>query len=197
MPATCYPTASALASTWDTALVRTLGEALGDECVALGVDVLLGPGNNVKRTPLCGRNFEYYAEDPFLGGEMAAAFIQGVQSKGVGTSLKHYAANNQEHKRFVIDAEVTSTQVLPSILGLDSTIGEWMADPVGAQVLRPVLEEMAQQTGGGSEGLGMDPTGFIAELPLTSMLGFFGGQLPVPPEQMARDLLAQVHEEGR
>ena len=106
LPATCYPTASALASTWDTELVRTLGEALGEECVALEVDILLGPGNNMKRTPLCGRNFEYYAEDPFLGGEMAAAFIEGVQSKGVGTSLKHYAANNQEHKRFVIDARV-------------------------------------------------------------------------------------------
>lgn len=105
MPATCYPTASALASTWDTELVRTLGEALGEECIALGVDILLGPGNNMKRTPLCGRNFEYYAEDPFLGGEMAAAFVEGVQSRGVGTSLKHYAVNNQEHKRFVIDAQ--------------------------------------------------------------------------------------------
>ncbi len=106
LPATCYPTASALASTWDADLVRTLGKALGEECIALGVDIVLGPGNNMKRTPLCGRNFEYYAEDPFLGGEMAAAFIEGVQSVGVGTSLKHYAANNQEHKRFVIDAQV-------------------------------------------------------------------------------------------
>jgi beta-glucosidase len=106
LPATCYPTASALASTWDTGLIRALGEALGEECIALGVDILLGPGNNMKRTPVCGRNFEYYSEDPFLGGELAAAFIEGVQSKGVGTSLKHYAANNQEHKRFVIDAEV-------------------------------------------------------------------------------------------
>jgi beta-glucosidase len=106
LPATCFPTASALASTWDVDLLRTLGEALGEECVSLGVDILLGPGNNMKRTPLCGRNFEYYSEDPFLGGELAAAFIEGVQDKGVGTSLKHYAANNQEHKRFVIDAQV-------------------------------------------------------------------------------------------
>ena len=106
LPSTCYPTASALASTWDTGLIRALGEALGEECIALGVDILLGPGNNMKRTPLCGRNFEYYSEDPFLGGELAAAFIEGVQGKGVGTSLKHYAANNQEHKRFVIDAQV-------------------------------------------------------------------------------------------
>lgn len=106
LPATCYPTASALASTWDTGLIRALGKALGEECIVLGVDILLGPGNNMKRTPVCGRNFEYYSEDPFLGGELAAAFIEGVQSKGVGTSLKHYAANNQEHKRFVIDAQV-------------------------------------------------------------------------------------------
>ena len=106
LPATCFPTASALASTWDVDLLRALGEALGDECISLGVDILLGPGNNMKRTPLCGRNFEYYSEDPFLGGELAAAFIEGVQGTGVGTSLKHYAANNQEHKRFVIDAQV-------------------------------------------------------------------------------------------
>jgi beta-glucosidase len=106
LPATCFPTASALASTWDVDLLRTLGRALGEECISLGVDILLGPGNNMKRTPLCGRNFEYYSEDPFLGGELAVAFIEGVQRMGVGTSLKHYAANNQEHKRFVIDAQV-------------------------------------------------------------------------------------------
>ena len=82
-----------------------MGQALGEECVALNVDVLLGPGNNMKRTPLCGRNFEYFSEDPFLAGEMAASFINGIQSKGVGTSLKHFAANNQEYERFVISAE--------------------------------------------------------------------------------------------
>ncbi|MGC9397759.1 MAG: glycoside hydrolase family 3 C-terminal domain-containing protein [Anaerolineae bacterium] len=106
LPATCFPTASAQASTWNVALVRKIGEALGEESIALGVDVLLGPGNNMKRTPLCGRNFEYYSEDPLLGGEMAAALIEGVQSQGVGTSLKHYAANNQETQRFIIDAQI-------------------------------------------------------------------------------------------
>lgn len=105
-PATCFPTASALAATWNVNLAQQLGAALGKECLALGVDILLGPGNNMKRTPLCGRNFEYYAEDPFLGGELAAAFITGVQSQGVGTSLKHYAVNNQEYQRFIIDAQV-------------------------------------------------------------------------------------------
>jgi beta-glucosidase len=106
LPATCFPTASALAATWDVALLRMLGEVLAEECIALDVDVLLGPGNNMKRTPLCGRNFEYYSEDPYLGGELAASFIEGVQSRGVGTSLKHFAANNQEFQRFTIDAQV-------------------------------------------------------------------------------------------
>jgi beta-glucosidase len=106
LPATCFPTASALAATWDVDLVRTMGQALGEECLAQSVDVVLGPGNNMKRTPLCGRNFEYFSEDPFLGGEMAAALIDGVQSKGVGTSLKHYAANNQEYQRMTISAEM-------------------------------------------------------------------------------------------
>jgi beta-glucosidase len=104
LPATCFPTASCLASTWDTDLIYRMGEALGEESIALGVDILLGPGVNMKRSPLGGRNFEYYSEDPYLAGEMAASFIQGVQSKGVGTSLKHFAANNQEYQRFSIDA---------------------------------------------------------------------------------------------
>src|SRR5512138_2837503 len=106
LPATCFPTASCLASTWDVDLIRKMGEALGEECIALNVDVLLGPGANMKRSPLGGRNFEYFSEDPYLAGEMAASMINGVQEKGVGTSLKHYAANNQEFQRFSISAEV-------------------------------------------------------------------------------------------
>ncbi|KAA3660451.1 MAG: glycosyl hydrolase, partial [Chloroflexi bacterium] len=106
LPATCFPTASCLASTWDVELIRTLGKALAEECIALNVDVLLGPGANMKRSPLGGRNFEYFSEDPYLAGEMAVNFINGVQSKGVGTSLKHYAANNQEFQRFSISAEI-------------------------------------------------------------------------------------------
>ncbi len=106
LPATCFPTASCLAATWDVALVRQVGAVLGEEAVALGVDVLLGPGANMKRDPRCGRNFEYFSEDPFLAGELASAFINGVQSTGVGTSLKHFAANNQESERFRIDALV-------------------------------------------------------------------------------------------
>ena len=106
LPATCFPTASSLASSWDVGLVRQVGEALGEECIALNVDVLLGPGANMKRSPLGGRNFEYFSEDPYLAGELAANFINGVQSKGVGTSLKHYTANNQEFQRFSISAEI-------------------------------------------------------------------------------------------
>jgi beta-glucosidase len=106
LPATCFPTASALAATWNLDLVDELGKALAEECIALGVDILLGPGNNMKRTPLCGRNFEYFSEDPFLGTEMAIAFIKAVQSQGIGTSLKHYAANNQETLRKSISAEM-------------------------------------------------------------------------------------------
>ncbi|MCA9872589.1 MAG: glycoside hydrolase family 3 protein, partial [Anaerolineales bacterium] len=106
LPATCFPTASCVASTWDVDLIRQMGEALAEECIALNVDVLLGPGANMKRSPLGGRNFEYFSEDPFLAGELAANFINGVQSKGVGTSLKHYAANNQEFQRFSISAAV-------------------------------------------------------------------------------------------
>jgi beta-glucosidase len=106
LPATCFPTASCMASTWDVDLIHAMGQALAEECIALKVDVVLGPGVNMKRTPLGGRNFEYYSEDPYLAGQMAVGFIDGVQSKGVGTSLKHYAANNQEFQRLSISSEV-------------------------------------------------------------------------------------------
>ncbi|HEX7540940.1 MAG TPA: glycoside hydrolase family 3 C-terminal domain-containing protein, partial [Anaerolineales bacterium] len=106
LPATCFPTASCMASTWDVDLIHAMGQALAEECIALKVDVVLGPGANMKRTPLGGRNFEYYSEDPYLAGEMAASFIAGVQSKGVGTSLKHFAGNNQESQRLTISSEL-------------------------------------------------------------------------------------------
>ena len=105
-PATCFPTASAVACSWDTELLATLGEALGDECLASGVSILLGPGVNIKRSPLCGRNFEYYSEDPYLAGKLAAGLISGVQSRGVACSLKHFAANNQETERLTTDTIV-------------------------------------------------------------------------------------------
>jgi len=106
VPATCFPTAACMASTWDVDLIYKVGEAIAEECLALNVDVILGPGANMKRTPLCGRNFEYFSEDPYLAGEMAVGFIKGVQSEGVGTSLKHFAANNQEYQRSTISSEL-------------------------------------------------------------------------------------------
>lgn len=106
VPATCFPTAAALGSSWDVDLLTRVGEALGRETRANDVSVLLGPGVNIKRTPLCGRNFEYVSEDPVVAGELAAALVRGIQSQGVGTSLKHYAANNQESDRMRVSAEV-------------------------------------------------------------------------------------------
>ena len=106
LASTCFPTASALASSWDTELIRDVGIALAEECQAQDVQILLGPGVNMKRSPLGGRNFEYFSEDPVLAGKMGAAYIQGVQSRGVGASLKHYAANNQEFERMVTSSNV-------------------------------------------------------------------------------------------
>lgn len=106
VPATCFPTAAALAATWDRDLIFQVGQALGEECRQEKVGVILGPGANIKRSPVCGRNFEYFSEDPYLSGEIAKSHINGVQSEGIGTSLKHYAVNNQEHYRLTIDVIV-------------------------------------------------------------------------------------------
>lgn len=106
MPATCYPTGSAIGSSWNTELLQEVGVALGQESKSMGVELLLGPGVNMKRTPLGGRNFEYYSEDPCLTGELGAAFINGIQSQGVGASLKHFAGNNQEFEKMVTSSEI-------------------------------------------------------------------------------------------
>ncbi len=106
VPSISFPTAATTAASWDPELVYEMGQALGKKCLKEQVGVLLGPGVNMKRSPLCGRNFEYFAEDPELAGEMAAGFINGVQSMGVGTSLKHFAVNSQETRRMVVDSVV-------------------------------------------------------------------------------------------
>ncbi len=106
LPATCFPTLSALGASFDPALVRRVGQAIAREARALGVDVVLGPGVNLHRSPLGGRNFEYFSEDPELAGELGAAFVSGLQAEGVGASVKHYAANDQETGRMYVDARV-------------------------------------------------------------------------------------------
>lgn len=106
MPSTCFPTAAAVANSWDPDLGEQMGQCLGMEAASLGVNVLLGPGLNIKRNPLCGRNFEYFSEDPFLSGKMAAGYIRGIQSVGVSACPKHFAANSQETLRMSNDSVV-------------------------------------------------------------------------------------------
>jgi beta-glucosidase len=106
LPATCYPTSATIANSWNPEMGEEMAAFIGKEAVSLGVSVLLGPGTNIKRNPLCGRNFEYFSEDPFLAGKMAAAYTRGIQSQGISACLKHFACNNQEYRRMVIDSIV-------------------------------------------------------------------------------------------
>ena len=104
VPATCFPTAATIANSWDESLGEEIGKALGEEASALGVDVLLGPGLNIKRSPLCGRNFEYFSEDPYLAGKMAASYVRGIQSQGIYACPKHFAVNSQELRRMAMNS---------------------------------------------------------------------------------------------
>lgn len=106
LPATCFPTAATVANSWNEELAEAIGKALGEEAAIQGVHVLLGPGLNIKRSPLCGRNFEYFSEDPILAGKMAAAYVRGIQSQGVYACPKHFAVNNQELRRMAMNSEV-------------------------------------------------------------------------------------------
>ena len=106
VPSTCFPSLVVYGSSWDRNLAYECAKAIGQEAATQGVCTVLGPGTNIKRSPLCGRNFEYFSEDPYLSGQMASAFIDGLQSENVGASLKHYCANNQENSRMSIDAIV-------------------------------------------------------------------------------------------
>ncbi|HCC07775.1 MAG TPA: glycosyl hydrolase, partial [Clostridiales bacterium] len=104
--ATCFPSGATICNSWDEDLIYKMGEALGEECLKNNVHILLGPGINIKRSPLCGRNFEYFSEDPYLTSKMGIAYVDGLQSTGVGACLKHFAANNQEERRRVINTIV-------------------------------------------------------------------------------------------
>ena len=106
IPATCYPTAATMANSWDPALGEELGQRLGQEAAVQKVNILLGPGLNIKRNPLCGRNFEYFSEDPYLAGKMAAGYVRGIQSNGISACVKHFACNNQEENRMTLDSIV-------------------------------------------------------------------------------------------
>ena len=104
IPATCYPTAATMANSWDPELGEGLGQRLGQEAAVQKVNILLGPGMNIKRNPLCGRNFEYFSEDPYLAGKMAAGYVRGIQSNGISACIKHFACNNQEENRMTLDS---------------------------------------------------------------------------------------------
>ena len=106
LPATCFPTAATVANSWDPGLGEEIGKALGEEASVQGVNVVLGPGLNIKRSPLCGRNFEYFSEDPYLAGKMAAGYVRGIQSQGVYACPKHFAVNSQELRRMAMNAVV-------------------------------------------------------------------------------------------
>lgn len=131
IPATCFPPAVGLGSSFDAELVQRVGAAIAEEARAEGISVLLGPGMNIKRSPLCGRNFEYFSEDPLVSGTMAASLVTGIQSRGVGACVKHFAANNQETDRMRVSADVDERPLREIYLrGFEQVITESQPDAV-------------------------------------------------------------------
>lgn len=157
-PATCYPAMAALASAWDRELAEKLAEDLAEECHAASLDLLLGPGVNLKRSPLCGRNFEYLSEDPYLASELAYAYVTALQKKGVGASLKHFAVNNQEYCRMTVNARVGERALRELYLKcFEKTVREAKPDTVmssynllnGVQMAHnPILDEVLRKEWG-------------------------------------------------
>ena len=201
LPATCFPTASCSASTWDVELMGELGAALADEAIALHVDVVLGPGVNMKRSPLGGRNFEYFSEDPYLAGELAVHFIKGVQSKGVGTSLKHYAVNNQEFQRFSISAEVDERTLreiyLPAFEKAVKEAQPWTVmcsynkvNGVFASEHRTLLTKILKDEWG-FEGLVVSDWGAVRDR-VAALRGGLDWEMPGPQARRVRDVVEAV-----
>ena len=201
LPATCFPTASALASTWDADLLYAMGQTLADEAIALDVGVLLGPGINMKRSPLGGRNFEYFSEDPFLAGELAASLVNGIQSRGVGTSLKHYAANNQEFERFTISAEIDERTLREIYLAAFETVvkkaNPWtimcsynkLNGTYASEHYRLLTEILKQEWG--FEGLVMSDWGAVRNR-LAALKGGLDLEMPGPKPRNVQSLVDAV-----
>jgi beta-glucosidase len=201
LPATCFPTASCLASTWDVDLMHEMGEALAEECIALNVDVLLGPGANMKRSPLGGRNFEYFSEDPFLAGQMAASLVDGIQGKGVGTSLKHFAVNSQESQRFSISAEVDERTLheiyLPAFEAVVKKAQPWTVMCAYNKINGTYCSENHQllvdilKDDWGFEGLVVSDWGAVKER-VAALKGGVDLEMPGPQERRVRAVIEAV-----
>ncbi|MBQ3222916.1 MAG: glycoside hydrolase family 3 C-terminal domain-containing protein [Clostridia bacterium] len=199
----CYPTASALASSFDRNVLQRLGEALGQECQAEDIAMLLGPGLNMKRSPLCGRNFEYFSEDPYLAGELAAAYISSLQSKGVAACAKHFAANNQETRRMSGESKVDERTLheiyLPAfeaavkkggtrsvMCAYNALNGDFCAK--NKTLLTDILRDKW-----GFEGFVVTDWGAIKEKPLCTAAGL-DLEMPGNPNSLGEDLIKAVQE---
>ena len=204
VPATCFPPAVGLASTWSRETAAAVARAIAKEALAEGVSVVLGPGMNIKRSPLCGRNFEYFSEDPHLTGEMAVAYVNGMQEQGVGTSVKHFALNNQETDRMRVDvsvdertlheiylrafrAVVTRAQPWTVMCSYNSVLGELVAQ--NRFLLTEVLREQW-----GFKGLVVSDWGAVVDRPASVAAGL---DLQMPADPAAEEDLAAALAEGR
>lgn len=205
VPATCFPTAATIANSWDESLGEEIGKALGEEASALGVDVLLGPGLNIKRSPLCGRNFEYFSEDPYLAGKMAASYVRGIQSQGIYACPKHFAVNSQELRRMAMNSVLDERTLREIYLtGFEIAIKEGKAksimtsynevNGVYANENEHLLKEILREEWG-FDGLVVTDWGasndHVKGVACRSNL-----EMPVPGLDAAREVLAAL-EEGR
>ena len=201
VPSTCFPPAAGLASSWNPALVERVGVALGDESGVEGVGVLLGPGINIKRSPLCGRNFEYFSEDPLLSGELGAAWVRGVQSRGVGASVKHFAANNQETNRMTVSAEVDERTLreiyLPAFERIVTREQPWTVmcsynriNGVAAAENRWLLTEVLREQWG-FDGLVMSDWGAVDDM-LPALRAGLDLEMPGPQADTTQSIVAAV-----